>query len=100
MVKINVTTRPPSCYMGKLIPYNLKLSYISKCYIYNKHDKCCCVVHVFISNVNKILNRYKNVTKTDMKASWIQQPKSAPPKKITMMEEVFQPPPKIQRGKM
>lgn len=47
------------------------------------------------NNLDCILLRYKNVSKTDVRASWIQHPKRAPPKQTTTMEELFPPPPNI-----
>jgi hypothetical protein len=39
--------------------------------------------------------RYRNVSKTDVRASLIQHPKSAPPKTTQTMEELFPAPPKL-----
>lgn len=47
------------------------------------------------NNLDCILLRYKNVSKTDVRASWIQHPKRAPLKQTTKMEELFPPPPNI-----
>lgn len=38
---------------------------------------------------------YKNVSKTEVRASWIQLPKRAPPKQTTIMEELFPSPPNV-----
>lgn len=39
-----------------------------------------------------IYNRYKNVSKTDVRQSWIKNPKSAPPRQTKTMEELFPAP--------
>ncbi|KAK3086773.1 hypothetical protein FSP39_000019 [Pinctada imbricata] len=60
----------------------------SKCDCVNGQDKC----H---HKASLLLYGYKNVSKTDIRASWIQHPKSRPPKKTMTMEELFPPPPKL-----
>lgn len=42
--------------------------------------------------VYPIYNRYKNASKTDVRQSWIKNPKSAPPRQTKTMEELFPAP--------
>lgn len=42
--------------------------------------------------VYSIYNRYKNVSKTDVRQSWIHNPNSAPPRQTKTMEELFPAP--------
>ncbi|XP_069110329.1 uncharacterized protein, partial [Argopecten irradians] len=60
----------------------------SICDCVNGQDKC----H---HKASLLLYGYKNVSKTDVRASWVQHPKSAPPKKTLPMDELFPPQPKL-----
>ncbi|KAK7939877.1 hypothetical protein WMY93_003203 [Mugilogobius chulae] len=60
----------------------------SFCDCVNGLDKC----H---HKASVLLFGFKNVSKTDIKASWIQRPKSAPPTQTLTMDELFPTPPKL-----
>ncbi|XP_055997883.1 uncharacterized protein LOC125648452 [Ostrea edulis] len=60
----------------------------SICDCVNGQDKC----H---HKASLLLYGYKNVSKTDVRASWIQHPKKTPPKKTTTMNELFPPSQKV-----
>ncbi|XP_062592018.1 uncharacterized protein LOC134253512 [Saccostrea cucullata] len=60
----------------------------SICDCVNGQDKC----H---HKASLLLYGYKNVSKTDVRESWIKHPKSGPPKKTMTMDELFPPTPKL-----
>lgn len=69
-------------YQHVVFQVNL-LEFVAKQYYYRK----------FIYQiVYPIYNRYKNVSKTDVRQSWIKNPKSAPPRQTKTMEELFPAP--------
>eukprot|EP00105_Crassostrea_gigas_P016165 XP_011433448.1 PREDICTED: uncharacterized protein LOC105332515 [Crassostrea gigas] len=57
----------------------------STCECVNGQDKC----H---HKASILLYGYKNVSKTDVRQSWIKNPKSAPPRQTKTMEELFPAP--------
>lgn len=80
-------------YMGKFWSANFNCAFLVFMFLYsvstyNNIDMKCNHVYVSLS-----LCRYKHVSKTDVKQSWLARPKSAPPKNTKSMTELHPPRP-------
>lgn len=49
---------------------------------------------------DSVYNRYTNVSKTDVKQSWIKIPKSAPPRQTKTMEKLFSAPDRFENYRL
>ncbi|XP_033730184.1 uncharacterized protein LOC117319499 [Pecten maximus] len=85
--RVQASMRDRSYHVNITLGDNYTTAY-SMCDCVNGKDKC----H---HKASLLLYGYKNVSKTDIRATWIQHPKSLPPKQRQTMEELFPAPPKL-----
>lgn len=92
-----------------LIDQNQYMLCIMMNYFTNVQNSCTFSWNLLKNNIiieslykifDSVYNRYKNVSKTDVKQSWIKIPKSAPPRQTKTMEKLFSAPDRFKNYRL